>query len=78
MMKFDDQNKEWFDPQKKLPPHFSMVYLVLKEEPDKIYEGCYYGLGAWSCRGYGRSVMTQEVEAWQLFELGVSPARDAV
>lgn len=69
--------EEWVDPNFMLPTHFEMVRVDLKDDPN-IYYGCYCGLGMWSCRGLGHTVMTRDVFGWAEIPLGVDPFRDDV
>lgn len=74
MKKFDNL----IDPNKHLPDHFEMVYVGLKDVPDKLYYGCYCGLGMWTCLGLGRSVNTRDVIGWMELPLGVDPFSDDI
>lgn len=74
MKKFD----ELIDPTWRLPDHCEMVYVKLNDEPDKLYYGCYLGLGVWSCLGLGRSVYTRDIAGWKELPLGVDPFQDDI
>ena len=67
------KSEQWIDVHTAIPDHFEMVYIKLKDEPDKTYTGCYIGVGAWSCMGRPGSVMSWDIEGWMELPLGVDP-----
>lgn len=70
-------SNELINPNHQIPDHFEMVYVTLKDEPEKRYYGCYIGVGAWSCLGRG-TVMTWDILGWEELPLGVDPFQDEI